>query len=280
MRTDRNPVRWASRILTGTGRAGKANVKQRREGRTCPARDCRGEAAEWNDTPEAFKTKQEDGSYVFTFIINNPSGNSVINLNPQAATERIVEQIERELDKNHNKSEKHDDPDDPGSWSYFVKSILPMHAGRDLKALLVIAPQYFADVLHELPLFARTANSCSILRAFGDEDKRRKEIDTLLAVVKKRIRDGFGPSKRNPAITNLEMSMAILDLGGRPNAYQIAKKLKESKQRPISQHTVNKFWQDRGFKSLDEFLDAFNERRRREAIKWQGTSGSAETQGE
>jgi hypothetical protein len=199
-------------------------------------------AAGWNDSAEAFKSI-EDGRVTFTITIKGEKGVSVFRYDPQDAVEQIIEGIDKQISGTHVS---------PSSKA----STLRINSLSRVRALINMAPAYFADTISFLPGLASTVQSSAVLRMFGDEKTREKIIEHSADGIKKNIKKQLGAlTSRAPELNALALQGTLIELraelGRKPSQVKIAMRLNKTTK------TLRNYSMKLGYESFDAFLDAF-----------------------
>ena len=200
-------------------------------------------AAEWPDSPHASVT-QENGKYVFVFVITYNGSDSIFCFNPKGAAIKIIEGIAGHLTEDLSDAVR----------PFSIKD----SSKRRLRWMLSIARTHFTDSIGQMPIIANVAVSNAVLEQFTrDASKQNELIEIIIKGFGEKLRRRLvGKRARRPrAFSDFEAGTAILQLGGRPSQHQLAKALKTTPK------TVLTWVREKGFNTLADFLDAYHAER-------------------
>ncbi len=190
-------------------------------------------AAERKDDQAAYKS-ENDGIVIFTFVVNTKYGESTFNYNPLAGAVKIVE------DSKHW--------DEPERREHIKAAIL-----EALKA----APLLFSDMLLSIPLLASAQKVRNDFGVFHD-DLQENLSRSAVSIIERRLHERFGvknnppiftPVKGRRAFNDAKAFNAIIEIGGKPTMYALAKKLK------ITPGAVRNWVKSKGCKNISEVVE-------------------------
>jgi hypothetical protein len=202
-------------------------------------------AKTWDDTPDAFKLEQ-DGAFIFTFILRNSHGATSINYNPQEEAVEIIAECDDMLAKKLIRSER-------------IRAI-SLHSSVEsrIRRLLSTAPDHFRESLWQLSRIVSVAEAGAVSKPFIKSESQQKDlVNNLTQLFSQRLSARLiSKVPRAPRkFSDFEAQTAILELGGRPSQNQLAKKLNTTPK------TIRDWVRGRGFDSLDALLGAFHSQR-------------------
>jgi hypothetical protein len=183
-------------------------------------------ASEWEDTPEAFKSER-DGRVIFTFVINQHNGSSVVNYDPQTEAEQILE--------------------DSGL----------VFGERVIRHMLATAKQHFANSLWQLREIALAQVHLFDLEFLGTSKNRKDRIKAVTALFTERLQEQLGGISRgaDTVLSDLIVYNAVLqfrEFKVHPSQNKLAEVLR------VSPKTLREWRKKRGFNTHETFLKAIH----------------------
>lgn len=208
----------------------------------------------WRDTPNAYMLPQDDGTFLFTFIVENESGHASITYNPQKAVEQIILKLE----------EQH--PEIVAQDDIMGVAILKSNVFNRTCSLLNTAPVNFSDALWQLPTLADVVDAVEMKNLFAGQGKGQKElIEKMLLDFNTRTRKHFRLTKQRaivPFRVLTQIRKHFYDTGKYPSQHALARALAGSNdydEIKKAETNLANWRKSLGYKDHDSLIKAIRE---------------------
>lgn len=165
-------------------------------------------ASEWKDRSEAYHV-EKDGKHFFVFtlqpsrviryahVVERPASDSIFHFNPLAEATEIVMSCAFKIENSVDASMRED--------------LIRMHAKTYIKQMLTSAPDVFRDAMWQARIVAETLCSLETMQTFGRPDIARGLVNSAVAMIEEKARDGFGriSKARKPKINQFSIHTAL-----------------------------------------------------------------------